>query len=142
MPDEDFGRWEHGLQQCEIQLQETIGPPTERFPCRSLRLDQQMAGLMSIRFLPTARGRSAPAQLLLFAGVLQPGSQPMRCRNSRCEPLWPIRVQLSALATSNVRTLGLPQARVIQGSCQLDKGRVLCTARDREGRRWQARGRW
>jgi hypothetical protein len=107
-----------------------------------VRLDQQLAGLLSIRFLPAARGRSTPAQQLLFAGVLLPGSQPMHCKDSRCEPSWPIRVQLSALATSNVRTLGLPQARVIQGSCSLENSRVLCTARDREGRLWQAKVRW
>ena len=66
----------------------------------------------------------------------------MRCQDSRCEPHWPIRVQLSAMATSNVRTLSLPQARVVQGTCDLETSQVLCTARDREGRRWQATARW
>lgn len=140
--EEDFGRWERTTQQCEIQVQEQQGQAAELLPCRSVRLDQQLAGLLSIRFLPAPRGRTAPAQQLLFAGVLLPGSQPMRCLDRRCEPQWPIRVQLSALAISNVRTLGLPQARVVQGSCSLEATRVLCTARDREGRRWQARVRW
>ncbi len=111
-------------------------------PCRSLRLDQQLAGLLSIRFLPALQDRNAPAQQLLLAGVLMPGSQPMRCQDRRCEPQWPIRVQLSTLATSNVRTLSLPEARVVQGSCSLEANRVLCSARDHEGRRWQARVRW
>jgi hypothetical protein len=115
---------------------------TEPLSCRSVRLDQQLAGLLSIRFLPRGQGRSAPTQQLLFAGVLLPGSKPMRCQNSRCEPQWPLRVQLSAMAVSNVRTLSLPQARMVNGSCSLEEKRVLCTARDREGRRWQARALW
>lgn len=110
--------------------------------CRGVRLDQQLAGLLSIRFLPAAQGRTSPAQQLLFAGVLLPGSQPMRCQDSRCRPSWPIRVQLNAMATSNVRTLGLPQTRVVQGNCSLDRSQVLCTARDREGRHWLAKVRW
>jgi hypothetical protein len=107
-----------------------------------VRLDQQLAGLLSIRFLPAAQTREAAERQLLFAGVLLRGSEPMRCRNGRCEPSWPIRVQLSALASSNARNLGLPLARVVQGSCSLEQARVLCHARDREGRRWQATARW
>lgn len=145
--EEDFGRWERSTRQCEIQrpnpqdgeLMQPASAP-EQLGCRSVRLDQQLAGLLSIRFLPRSRDREA--QQLLFAGVLRPGSQPMRCQDRRCQPQWPIQVQLSAMATSNMRTLGLPQARVIQGNCSLDQDRVLCTARDRDGRRWEARGRW
>jgi len=107
-----------------------------------VRLDQQLAGLLSIRFLPATQDRSTPTPLLLFAGVLQPGSQPMRCRDSRCQPSWPIRVQLSALASINANTPGLPQARVVHGSCNLERERLLCTARNLEGSRWQARVRW
>ena len=141
-PDEDFGRWERNAPVCDIELVETQGRAPERLACRSVRLDQQLAGLLSVRFLPAAQGEAATAQQLLFAGVLLAGSQPMRCRDSRCEPSWPIRVQVSALATSNARTLGLPLARVVQGSCSLETRWVLCQARDREGRRWKAQGRW
>lgn len=141
-PEDDFGRWERSAQQCEIQIEEQPESPPERLPCSGVRLDQQLAGLLSIRFLPAGQERSVPSHQLLFAGVLRPGSQPMRCRDSRCEPSWPVRVQLSALATTNVRTLGLPQARVVQGSCSLESARVICTARDREGGRWQATVRW
>lgn len=139
---EDFGRWERNAKQCEIQLQAQRDKAAQRFPCRAVRLDQQLAGLLSIRFLPAARDRSAPELLLLFAGVLLPGSEPMRCQNSRCEPSWPVRVQLSTLATSNVRSLGLPDARLVQGTCSLEQARVLCHARDREGQSWQAAVRW
>ena len=141
-PEEDFGRWERKTQQCEIQLQEQRDTEVQRLSCRGVRLDQQLAGLLSIRFLPAARDRSAPEQVLLFAGVLLRGSEPMRCRNGRCEPRWPVRVQLSALATSNPRNLGLPDARLVQGSCSLEQARALCHARDRDGRRWQATVRW
>lgn len=141
-PEEDFGRWERSSLQCEIQLQEEQGRPPERLECSRVRLDQQLAGLLSIRFLPAARSPSGRDEQLLFAGILLPGSQPMRCRNSRCEPSWPIRVQLTALATTNLRTLGLPQARLVQGSCGIEQTRMLCTAQDREGRRWQATVRW
>ena len=141
-PDEDFGRWERNSQQCEIQMQEPRSSRLEPWPCRGVRLDQQLAGLLSIRFLPATGNRTATEQQLLFAGVLLRGSEPMRCRNGRCEPSWPIRVQLSALATSPTRSLGLPDARVVQGSCSLEQTRVLCHARDREGRRWQATARW
>jgi hypothetical protein len=107
-----------------------------------VRLDQQLSGLLSIRFLPAARRQSARDEQLLFAGILVPGSQPMRCQDSRCEPHWPMGVQLTAVATSNPSTLGLPQARVVQGRCTLEQSRMLCMAYDREGRRWQARARW
>lgn len=148
-PEEDFGRWERNARQCEIQLPAALAgekraqaATPDALSCRSVRLDQQLAGLLSIRFLPRAQGRETAPQQLMFAGVLQAGSQPMRCQNSRCEPQWPMRVQISAMATSSVRTLGLPQARVVQGSCSLEQERILCTARDLEGRRWQARVRW
>lgn len=148
-PEEDFGRWQRNTRQCEIQLPDPEEGETPRQPlgqgalaCRSVRLDQQLAGLLSIRFLQVTTGRGNPAQQLLLAGVLLPGSQPMRCRNSRCEPTWPMRVQLSALATSNVGTLGLPQARVVQGNCSLERSRLVCTARDHEGMRWQVKAHW
>ena len=140
--DDDFGRWERRAQSCEMQLADPQGRTPLLLACRSVRIDQQLAGLLSIRFLPAAPDDGAGAQQLLFAGVLLPGSQPMRCQDSRCEPSWPVRVQVSALATSNARSLGLPLARVVQGSCSLEKSQVLCQARDLEGRRWQAKGRW
>lgn len=140
--DEDFGRWERRAQPCEMQLAEPQGRAPLLVACHSVRIDQQLAGLLSIRFLPEAADTGTATEQLLFAGVLLPGSQPMRCRDSRCEPSWPIRLQVSALATSPTGTLGLPLARVVQGNCSVEKSRVLCQARDREGRRWQAKGRW
>lgn len=83
----------------------------------------------------------APQQLV-FAGVLLPGSQPMRCREGSCTPQLPLQLQVSAVASRSASTLGLPQARVARGSCRVEAHRALCEARDEEGRSWRAQARW
>ena len=139
-PEDDFGRWEQRLLHCRIQLQEPGRQETHS--CASLRLDQQLAGLLSLRFLQDQRGAGTAAARLVLAGVLQPESRPMRCRDGACSPQLPLRLQVSAIARSGLNALELPQARVARGSCRLEGRRALCEASDSEGSRWRIEARW
>ena len=81
----------------------------------------------------------------MFAGVLAPGSEPMRCSDGRCTPRWPLKLEVTALASSGVDGAGvpttLPQAQLAQGSCLLEEGEASCLA-VANGWRRQARMRW
>lgn len=139
---EDFGRWERAARACDIQMQAPGEVTRSRFSCSNVRLDQQVAGLLSLRLLPVASGRGMTAARVVFAGVLQPGSRPMRCREGRCDPIWPLMLQVNAVAGDGSGSFGVLQARIAQGACRLERRQAACLARDSEGRQWQARLRW
>ncbi|MFM7313570.1 MAG: hypothetical protein ACKO0M_10455 [Cyanobium sp.] len=139
-PQEEFGRWERRSERCVLRLPGTT--PARPLACHGLRLDQQLPGLLSIRFLPAVANDTAAARQLVFAGVLLPGSRPMRCRDGDCTPELPLALQVSAIATSLAGGLELPQARVVQGTCRLQQREATCEVVDREGNRWQASGSW
>ncbi len=143
---DNFGRWETHLQRCRMAEVVGAGPPTALRGCQLLRLDQQMQGLLSVRFLATRpEGRLVSGELV-YAGVLVPGSPAMRCRQGRCEPHWPMRLVVSAVAPRDVDprgvNLGIPQGRLARGKCLLEKRRVDCNASEPGGRNWEASGRW
>jgi hypothetical protein len=144
-PEEDFGRWEHGLSRCRI-----LGLGREEArprPCRTLRLDQQLSGLMSVRFSGVSReGAGGGGSELRYVGILMKGSLPMRCREGRCEPQWPLRLAVTALAESGFDgsglASGLPQTHLAKGDCLLAKGSVVCRAASADGPPWQAEARF
>lgn len=115
-------------------------------PCRSVRLDQQLAGLLTIRFLPSLRGASLPATQLAYTGVLTPGSQPLGCRAGRCDLQGDLELQVSAVAVSALDRqglpTGLPQAFLARGSCSVAERRVVCQARASLEQSWTAQARW
>lgn len=125
-------------------------PPQETLeleqPCRSVRLDQQLAGLLTIRFLPSLRGASQPATQLTYTGVLAPRSQPMGCRAGRCDLQGDLELRVSAVAISALDRMGLPiglpQAFLARGYCSVAERRVNCQARVSAQRSWAARARW
>lgn len=141
--EEDFGRWEQSASRCRIVMPDLAAPsPAREGTCRGLRLDQQMAGLLGVRFLASTSRDGAPPGQLVFAGVLRRTSQPMACRDGRCTPRWPMVLQVSAVASNAFSALGLPTAQVALGECRLELHRATCQARDREGRQWQAQMQW
>ena len=139
---EDFGRWEGSLRQCRLVSTSSQTPPQPPASCRLLRLDQQMEGLLTVRFLqPGGTGAFLDRQLV-FAGVLAPGSKGMQCQASRCEPRWPLRLQVSAVGQAGfgeaTAAMGLTKAQLASGHCQLDARALRCEAVGPEGRKWQA----
>jgi hypothetical protein len=139
---EDFGRWDRAARWCELMIQAPGEASWSRFSCHHARLDQQLAGLLSLRLLRERSGKGMTTAQVVFAGVLQTGSQPMRCREGSCAPRWPLLLQVNAVAGNGSGSFGVPLARIAEGSCRLERYRAFCEARDRDGRQWQARLRW
>ena len=83
---------------------------------------------------------AAPGQLV-FAGVLEPGSQPLVCRQLRCRPEGAVRLQVSAVARSAMPhdPAGTPllHAQRAQGRCDLERGRLTCGVRGDDGEGWR-----
>jgi len=142
LPGEDFGRWESSLRRCRIvstSSQSRQQPPAS---CRLLRLDQLMEGLLSVRFLQPGGNGSFLDRQLVFAGVLAEGSTGLQCQRSRCEPSWPLRLQVSAVGQAGfgdaTAALGLTRAQLATGHCLLDGRSFRCEAIGQEGQQWRA----
>jgi hypothetical protein len=142
---EGFGRWEAPLSQCRMS---NLGRPEQ--PCRRLRLEQNLEGLLSIRFVGDGQGGLLASEELTFAGVLGEGHQPMTCRSDgRCrEPLQPVELIVGNVAWASFNSRGLvdavPQARLAQGQCRLALRVIRCEAREDSasgGANWTAEGR-
>jgi hypothetical protein len=140
-----FGRWETPLQQCRMGA----GGQPQR-PCRRLRLEQNLEGLLSVRFVGDGEGGRLASEELTFAGVLPEGQQPMRCQpDGRCQnPPQPLQLLVGSVAWTrfNDRGLvdGLPQARLARGHCQLTHQVIRCEAHNEgasEGASWTAEAR-
>jgi hypothetical protein len=139
-PGDDFGRWERTLRRCRIHRSpgDAQGSATET--CRLLRLDQQMEGLLTVRFLQPGGMDSFLNRQLVFAGVLEEGSAGMHCRGSRCEPQWPLRLRVSAVGQAGygpvAPPVGLPRAELASGHCELEARAYRCEATT-ERRQWR-----
>lgn len=143
LPGEDFGRWEGNLRRCRIVSSSSQAqPPPPPTSCRVLRLDQQMEGLLTVRFLQPGSSGALLDRQLVFAGVLEEGSRGMQCRASRCEPRWPLRLRVSAVGRAGfsaaTAAMGLTTAQLASGHCQLDGRAFRCQAVGPEGQQWQA----
>lgn len=136
---EGVGRWEQPLGRCRL---ERLGPAPQRLSCRTLRVNQQLPGLLSLRFLAADAGPGKGAGLLVFAGVLEPGSQPLQCQRLRCRPAGALRLRVSAMAAGGgpqePMASPLPRSQPAQGRCDLEARRISCRARGSDGEEWQA----
>ena len=144
---EDFGRWQSRPSHCRLrQSASSAGASRAARDCRSVRIDQQLPGLLSLRFSEASADGPLGSPQLTLAGVLQPGSQALNCRDGRCQPHWPLTLQVSALADRGLRARvelsQLPQARLAQGICHLDAQGVRCQAEDSDGVLWQVEANW
>ncbi|MCP9917228.1 hypothetical protein [Cyanobium sp. ATX 6F1] len=133
---EGFGRWQWDVGKCERNLE---GQEPSR--CGRVQVDQAVEGLLTIRFIASGPKRDG-SNLLVFVGVLPKGQQPMRCRQGKCEPVAPVRAELSSVSESSFdgRGLaeGLPKAWPADGSCQVGPSEVSCEAKALSGERWRA----
>ena len=144
-----FGRWNAAVKQCQMLLARRAAPLRD---CIDLQLEQQQAGLLSVRLLAASSGGADAAgsggqrpqsEAVVFAGLLEAGQQPMRCgRDGRCEPRLPLRLQVSMVAQASYDALGLaigvPQAGLAKGHCQILNGLAHCEASNENGERWLA----
>jgi hypothetical protein len=137
---DDFGWWKESVAKCSLVRVSTPAGSRTSMDCISFRLDQQMRGLMSVRFESRKRENSHAMGKLVFAGVLESGSQPMRCQQGSCIPQLPMRFQVSAVAESDVDHLGLaaglPRSYLAQGHCSVEMLRIRCMAKTLEGMEW------
>jgi hypothetical protein len=139
-----FGRWQSRAIQCSFH-----GSPSGRAAssaprrCHVVRLEQNLEGLLSVRFMADGSGPKPGAEHLLFAGVLDSGQRPMDCNpDGRCLPRWPTRVVVTTIAATSFNERGLantlPQALLAKGTCQVNRSVVRCQAMNDSGQRWNA----
>ena len=134
-----FGRWQARTSQCSFQR----SPSIEARRCQVVRLEQNLEGLLSVRFLADRSGPQGGAEQVLFAGVLEPGQPAMQCHaDGRCVPRWPTSVEVGIVAAARFDERGLvtavPQTLLARGRCDLTRARVRCQAGNGAGERWSA----
>ncbi len=134
---ESFGRWEQTLNSCQMLHQPAnLRNKQPSQGCLKLRLEQNIEGLLSARFL-------AASQVVVFAGALTKGQLPMRCnKDGACNPQWPIQLEVSTVASGKLEASGLPAglplARLARGNCVIQKDRIDCHALAADGEQWRA----
>jgi hypothetical protein len=110
-------------------------------PCSSVVLDQRTAGVMRLLLVAPAPAPVAYTQLS-FVGQLQPGSEPMACRQGVCRLNRPMALTLSSVSQAEFdgRGLarGLPSAWPVNGQCQVRPERIRCEAQALSGETWTA----
>ena len=102
--------------------------------------------MLSISFRESGRQPmgvpSSGLQRLSFVGILEPESQPMACSRLRCQPVWPVRMAVSALSVKGLDDRGWPEAlprnQLAQGHCTLQESRFSCEATGSDGTTWSA----
>jgi hypothetical protein len=137
------GRYSEPLVRC--QLSSTFRDQRQGYSCGVLRLEQNLEGLLSVRFsLSDSAGRYGH-QDFVFAGMLNPRSSPMACRDDgRCTPRFPVQLSVNAMASGRFDRRGLaarlPQTWLVRGECRIEARRASCQAVDRQGVVWRAEG--
>lgn len=146
-----FGRWESRLRQCSL---EAASRPERS--CAHLRLEQPVAGLLSVRFVGPGSRERPGSEEVVFAGDLHALQPPLSCdAEGRCQaPRTPLRVRVRMVAWAGFDDRGLvetlPQSRLAQGECLIERMQVRCDADLKGGsstggaptgpRRWTAQG--
>jgi hypothetical protein len=148
-----FGRWERTLRHCRIERTPAGRPGAQAAPptavgeqrCQRLRLDQQAEGLLVVRWVSAAAGSRYASRQLVFAGLLDQASPPLRCTpEGLCRPAGTMAVWVSVVAESGFGhrglALALPSTRRAKGLCRLEPRRFRCEATDDEGMLLRAEG--
>jgi hypothetical protein len=140
--DDGFGRWESPLNRCQLQWPRQGQQPPQQSPCHKIRIDQTIEGMLRVRFINALASSRYASEELTFAGLLLQQDQPMRCKGGRCQPSWPLRLQVHGVASRRFDPRGLaeqlPQNQLARGNCQLAANLLQCQARGAGGERWQA----
>lgn len=141
-PQLDFGRFSEKLVRCSLS---TPGVQRSQRSCGQLRIEQNLEGVLSVRFSLAGSSERFGSEDLVFAGILSDSSEPMACRgDGRCQPRFPVELSVNAIATRLYDRRGLaaslPRARVARGQCRIEAVRASCEATERDGERWRAEG--
>jgi len=142
-----FGRWQTRVRQCSFERGAAGGEPgPQARRCHLVRLEQNLEGLLSVRFLADGASPQERAVHLLFAGVLEQGQRPMLCRpDGRCLPRWPTRLAVATVAATSFDGRGLattvPRTLLARGNCELKQTEVRCQASNDAGEVWSAQAR-
>jgi hypothetical protein len=137
-----FGRWQSRANQCSFQR----GPSGQARRCQVVRLEQNLEGLLSVRFLADDADPQGGMEQLLFAGVLDSGQRPMACQqDGRCTPRWPTRMVVATVAATRFDDRGLattvPHTLLARGRCEARRTQVHCHAENDTGERWSAKAK-
>lgn len=149
---EDFGWWSGTLAGCRLTniaatpaAEASADSPEPSQHCDRLRLDQQIQGFMRISFLWSKPMKQGDSGKLVFVGLLEGDSKPMRCRQGRCQPQWPMRLRVSVVAQATFGPLGLatglPATRLARGHCHVAYPMIHCRATSPDGHQWRAEAR-
>jgi hypothetical protein len=119
------------------------GPSFAEIGCHGLRLEQNLAGVLSVRFLAGGDKEPFAQEQVLFAGLLPEGQEPMTCQtDGHCEPQWPTHLSVATVRRTSFNGRGLvtslPSARLALGKCELQRRTVRCRAESVEGDVWEA----
>lgn len=138
----DFGRFSEKLVRCNLST-----PAAQRSlrACGRLRIEQNLEGVISVRFSVSGSSERYSSEDLVFAGILSNRSEPMTCRgDGRCQPRFPVELSVNAIATGLYDRRGLaaalPRARLARGQCRIEAVRASCEATEQDGQRWRAEG--
>jgi hypothetical protein len=135
-----YGRWESQAHHCDLRInQEARG-------CHAVRLEQNQAGVLSVRFLADGQGPAVASEDLLFVGQIKDGQPAMACSDDgRCNPVLPTALTVSTVAGSRYDERGLilelPRTHLARGTCTLQEARLQCEARNPAGASWAAEAR-
>ncbi|SBO43518.1 hypothetical protein [Cyanobium sp. NIES-981] len=135
-----YGRWERQTHDCDLRINQ------QDYGCHGVRLEQNLAGMLSVRFLAEGRDPKVAAEDLLFVGELQDGQPAMACSDDgHCAPRQPTALTVSTVAGSRYDRRGLilelPRTHLARGTCTLQQGKLHCEARNPSGGRWMAEAR-
>jgi hypothetical protein len=104
-----------------------------------VQLDQRNPLVLRLSLLAPGPLRGGLQQLTL-AGQLQPGSQPMPCRQGVCELKAPLQLQLASVSETQFDGRGLaqgvPRITAVQGQCRIDPNAIRCEARSELASGW------
>ena len=134
--DGGFGSWQSGTRSCSRNL-----AGAAQSTCQLVQLDQQVEGLLTVRFIAPGAQKDSVNQLVVV-GLLQPQSQPLLCQQGHCQPAGPLSTVVSTVSERSFdgRGLaqGLPKVWLASGSCRFEGRSVRCEAAAADGQRWQA----
>jgi hypothetical protein len=135
-----YGRWESQTHHCDLRINQKARG------CHAVRLEQNLAGVLTVRFLADGQGSAVTAEDLLFVGQIKQGQPAMACSDDgRCKPRLPTALTVSTVAGSRYDDRGLilelPRTHLARGTCTLQKARLHCEARNPTGGSWMAEAR-
>jgi hypothetical protein len=137
---EGYGRWERQIRHCDLRINQ------QERGCHGVRLEQNLAGVLTVRFLTEGGEPQVAAEELLFVGQLKEGQPAMVCSDDgHCRPRLPTALTVSTVAGSRYDDRGLilelPRTHLARGSCTLQEEALQCEARNPSGGSWRAEAR-